>query len=247
MESFFPRRGRVFQSTRPARGATYRIGPMCRQERVSIHAPRAGRDFCASPNRISSPWFQSTRPARGATPQPGLLLAALRVSIHAPRAGRDVRIDRLQGREDVSIHAPRAGRDFNQIMYFDLIQSFNPRAPRGARLARFEQRRRQCMFQSTRPARGATSDHRSGGYAFEVSIHAPRAGRDRRRPAESSSSASFNPRAPRGARPALDVLDAAAPLVSIHAPRAGRDGVLRKDDQRARVSIHAPRAGRDKR
>jgi len=34
-----------FQSTRPARGATIRNGIPAIAERVSIHAPRAGRDF----------------------------------------------------------------------------------------------------------------------------------------------------------------------------------------------------------
>ena len=35
------------------------------------------------------------------------------------------------------------------------------------------------MFQSTRPARGATGLHRHSTHLPDVSIHAPRAGRDR--------------------------------------------------------------------
>ena len=55
---------------------------------VSIHAPRAGRDFLR-----------------------GELFISNKVSIHAPRAGRDA--DRCNGAHEhgVSIHAPRAGRD----------------------------------------------------------------------------------------------------------------------------------------
>ena len=79
-----------------------------------------------------------------------------------------------------------------------------------------------------------------------VSIHAPRAGRDHEpRPSQRRIGRRFNPRAPRGARPARVRADAAREPVSIHAPRAGRD--VRAADVAAlqRVSIHAPRAGRD--
>ena len=55
-----------FQSTRPARGATYLRYQFIQLYRVSIHAPRAGRDHLVKDNH-----------ARNA------------VSIHAPRAGRD--------------------------------------------------------------------------------------------------------------------------------------------------------------
>ena len=101
--------------------------------RVSIHAPRAGRDTgteitlarrtCFNPraprgarpgkdlSRGEPDGFQSTRPARGATQVPPLDAAPGLVSIHAPRAGRDA-----SGRDGTT------GRD-----------GFNPRAPRGAR------------------------------------------------------------------------------------------------------------------
>ena len=101
---------KMFQSTRPARGATLGYCSRTCSFPVSIHAPRAGRDTWVKvmekilvfqstrPARgathvelrsVSSAQFQSTRPARGATPsrkRPGRLL----VSIHAPRAGRDI-------------------------------------------------------------------------------------------------------------------------------------------------------------
>ena len=79
------------------------------------------------------------------------------------------------------------------------------------------------MFQSTRPAGGATirkgREDLAGscfnpraprgarlditkipGAVQDVSIHAPRGGRDRRPGASQPSSQCFNPRAPRGAR-----------------------------------------------
>jgi len=79
----------MFQSTRPARGATPRSAPVSRD----------------------SAEFQSTRPARGATPASLPLRAGWDVSIHAPRAGRDRAGSCHPASCCVSIHAPRAGRD----------------------------------------------------------------------------------------------------------------------------------------
>ena len=82
------------------------------RERISIHAPRAGRDFQCFDAAAVSAGFQSTRPVRGATRSipcrnssishfnprapcgarrslSGCLGHALFISIHAPRAGRD--------------------------------------------------------------------------------------------------------------------------------------------------------------
>ena len=78
-----------FQSTRPVRGATRQTDRMTMPRRVSIHAPRAGRDqreyafahydLCFNPRAPCGarqviyraqgfrPVFQSTRPVRGAT------------------------------------------------------------------------------------------------------------------------------------------------------------------------------------
>ena len=147
--------------------------------RVSIHAPRAGRDHidrakvgrrhsfnprapCGArqPLHISvedSPMFQSTRPVRGAT-----VCKALCSPCHI-----------------VSIHAPRAGRDEVRAMYTQ----------------------KEMQFQSTRPVRGATIGSGTRGRVAYVSIHAPRAGRDEKWTKTGESERSFNPRAPCGARP----------------------------------------------
>ena len=77
-------------------------------------------------------------------------------------------------------------------------------------------------FQSTRPVRGATFDRFRGTLPLFVSIHAPRAGRDKL-----FSSVGF------------------CIAVSIHAPRAGRDSDNALLPINELVSIHAPRAGRD--
>ena len=100
--------------------------------------------------------FQSTRPARGATQAYYESAYAYRVSIHAPRAGRDLFGGQQIKPRNVSIHAPRAGRDRFAWRRDCGSVCFNPRAPRGARLATAIADHRIDGFQSTRPARGAT-------------------------------------------------------------------------------------------
>ena len=124
----------MFQSTRPARGATL-------------------RDFIIEEHGVE---FQSTRPARGATSITGFVRAMMFVSIHAPRTGRDM-ADNGTGRIlYVSIHAPRTGRDTSSVRVGARTIRFNPRAPHGARRRLGKCAGYPFRFQSTRPARGAT-------------------------------------------------------------------------------------------
>ena len=57
----------IFQSTRPAWGATDDIVRIFVDEHISIHAPRMGRDVTRKGVRRLTEKFQSTRPAWGAT------------------------------------------------------------------------------------------------------------------------------------------------------------------------------------
>ena len=145
-----------FQSTRPARGATFT------------------RLWRGGSNR-----FQSTRPARGATGIVYKDFANDTISIHAPREGRDIkrhlfhsftahfnpRAPRgarlcwsfpLERDREISIHAPREGRDRQAISGGTFFE----------------------RFQSTRPARGATKPMMRTPGVARISIHAPREGRD---------------------------------------------------------------------
>ncbi len=85
---------------------------------------------------------------------------------------------------------------------------------------------RPCWtFQSTRPVWGATItavDFR--GIAKNISIHAPRVGRDGTCWRPSRTWWNFNPRAPCGARHMAVELRTPSYDISIHAPRVGRDG-----------------------
>ena len=163
-----------------------------------------------------------------------------RISIHAPREGRDVWRRVLGARQQaISIHAPREGRDqLNRAKkeLIDIFQStrpargatsllhracaarlhFNPRAPRGARPRPGYIFGGWTLFQSTRPARGATSTTSSGSLA-------------------TSAFQSTRPDRTRMGKGGI----------SIHAPREGRDSCPPWSEIGEFISIHAPREGRD--
>ena len=189
----------LFQSTRPVRGATFPASsPICARA-VSIHAPRAGRDG-------------------------GLFGGCLLFSCFNPRAPCGARrVSLLHRRWQGGFQSTRPVRGATwtamQPTIERLFQSTRP--VRGATLGCI-MCPYQGAFQSTRPVRGATLCQKTRIQPLCVSIHAPRAGRDRAR---------------QGAGIFL--------LVSIHAPRAGRDCSGRRNTSRIAVSIHAPRAGRD--
>ena len=100
----------------------------------------------------------------------------------------------------ISIHAPRAGRDRAPARPRCPSCYFNPRAPCGARPIQAIAKRFNVSFQSTRPVRGATLRKRRYLRRIDISIHAPRAGRDRIGRNTLLRSSDFNPRAPCGAR-----------------------------------------------
>ncbi len=83
-------RGKIFQPTRPLRGATVsHLAPVSLEREISTHAPLAGRDAVGTDDGLN----------------------AAKISTHAPLAGRDLalRLDMLAG--TISTHAPLAGRD----------------------------------------------------------------------------------------------------------------------------------------
>ena len=125
---------RIFQSTRPVRGATWRRSR--RSHRAPDFNPRAPcgarRGFVATGYHLRV------------------------ISIHAPRAGRDVHHGPAGLVGSISIHAPRAGRDSALSSLLALSPDFNPRAPCGARRLPWTPGSSRLRFQSTRPVRGAT-------------------------------------------------------------------------------------------
>ena len=151
---------------------------------VSIHAPRAGGDRRTDQPCYRLMVFQSTPPARGATEHRVADGHRIDVSIHAPRAGGDVAMTADRTVHVVSIHAPRAGGD-----------------------ERLRKSTATVWFQSTPPARGATTAPGRCRPNDVVSIHAPA----------------------RGATICEHAQRASVCSVSIHAPRAGGDAVSLSD------------------
>ena len=168
----------LFQSTLPARGATFRPEPVAPTQDISIHAPRTGSDverlhlMIKEAISIHAPRTGSDAPLMEGIPctmyfnprsphgerptASGDVAQPLKISIHAPRTGSD-KTARLCIKTvyNISIHAPRTGSDPQTLMDFTPVP-----------------------FQSTLPARGATPGRQWRSSARRISIHAPRTGSD---------------------------------------------------------------------
>ena len=218
----------LFQSTRPMRGATSRAHRRGRQQRISIHAPHAGRDALRSSGSRHRPdfnprapcgarlvtdickrngiKFQSTRPMRGATAPIPSVCVQIVISIHAPHAGRDQAdaTGRDIGRRFQSTR-PMRGATTAPSPASRLWLNFNPRAPCGARRAGAQRRRPYSNFNPRAPCGARPRRTRRRGRAQNFNPRAPCGAR----PSSWSSRAwqpNFNPRAPCGARHAARAL-----------------------------------------
>ena len=103
----------VFQSTRPVWGATEIYVMVFQALKISIHAPRVGRDHQPCCQRHGVSWHFNPRAPCGARPgRRALSWHRQGISIHAPRVGRDFQPRHIRALVRViSIHAPRVGRD----------------------------------------------------------------------------------------------------------------------------------------
>ena len=124
--------------------------------------------------------FQSTPPARGATLPSFLSALPSSISIHAPREGGDqLRHQLVQERRDFNPRPPRGGR--LKSAWSNLLTGIFQSTP-PARGATSRPCRGLCAtwaFQSTPPARGATEITFCSPPTCKISIHAPREGGDR--------------------------------------------------------------------
>ena len=166
------------------------------------------------------------RPPRGGRQQVRLPYPAPKpISIHAPREGGDLGAEHdLCPLLHISIHAPREGGDDVIRAYPSLYEVFQSTPP--ARGATFSTPTVMPggIFQSTPPARGATprSVPPSIRYSQTISIHAPREGGDHRNTPEVLCRLYFNPRPPRGGRPAGKLVRSASYNFNPRPPRGGR-------------------------
>ena len=177
----------MFQSTRPVRGATSSFIAFDIVGRVSIHAPRAGRD------RLLDVWRVQGR----------------RFNPRAPCGARHNTVVRRKGERSFNPRAPCGARPMRAVILSRAVQFQSTRPVRGATNQECRTPHRY-KFQSTRPVRGATRAAMPRRRGNRVSIHAPRAGRDWESGDKQSPDECFNPRAPCGARlnPALAGLEA---------------------------------------
>ena len=102
------------------------------------------------------------------------------ISIHAPREGGDSQADEVP---NIALRfqstPPGWGATLVTIEKRKISDYFNPRPPRGGRLARYRQSFHGNTDFNPRPPRGGR--HRGGGgghVSAEISIHAPREGGD---------------------------------------------------------------------
>ena len=149
----------AFQPTRPLRGATHHRPARLLGGGISTHAPLAGRDRHPLLLFNAPSQFQPTRPLRGATATfYAFRILTLHFNPRAPCGARPAPTSGRNQRQKISTHAPLAGRD-QHIQDGKVVFPFQPTRPlRGAtkaqhRPAGADERR----FQPTRPLRGATA------------------------------------------------------------------------------------------
>ena len=153
----FARSLKIFQPTRPLRGATIMQPDKSKRVWISTHAPLAGRDMPC--------WLWGSRTKD--------------ISTHAPLAGRDkCHSGRRESRLQISTHAPLAGRDASQPRRPYLRRHFNPRAPCGARPSKAETQACGLNFNPRAPCGARLFAALTVVEQVNISTHAPLAGRD---------------------------------------------------------------------
>ena len=108
--------------------------------------------------------------------------------------------------EIISIHAPREGGDRAHAQRGTAQTRFQSTPPARGATPSWEAETATWEFQSTPPARGATWTTILTTKCQQISIHAPREGGDLLDPHLIHLRSYFNPRPPRGGRPAMRLL-----------------------------------------
>ena len=183
------------------RGATNQQGASLHCQKISIHAPHAGRDG-SPPAGCSRPRYFNPRAPCGA--RQGKIVGTVVHNNFNPRAPCGAR--------------PRPQHSVRESLTF---QSTRPM--RGATEDR-SQYQYHNEFQSTRPMRGATEDVLLEIRPVFISIHAPHAGRDLYGIFPQEGHSDFNPRAPCGARLVLAIAMADMMIFQSTRPMRGATG-----------------------
>ena len=124
----------------------------------------------------------------------------------------------------ISIHASRGGSDERTAGYPCQEWNFNPRFPRGKRLVPVVDEGDVIIISIHASRGGSDPRQRRLRHVYTISIHASRGGSDKSALCRPDGRQYFNPRFPRGKRPAKADRTAIIPNISIHASRGGSDG-----------------------
>ncbi len=153
-------RAALFQPTRPLRGATNRARLAVDGERISTHAPLAGRDGSTGAE-VSKPILISTHAPLAGRDEHNSAEDHERyyISTHAPLAGRDAYLRKVWNRYgNISTHAPLAGRDSKSVQITmhifaitDKFQMFLRKMPTVRAFCFFFVREKRANFSANRP------------------------------------------------------------------------------------------------
>ena len=213
-----------FQSTLPARGATIECASCHYCGKISIHAPRTGSDHIYAHFPLGAGNFNPRSPHGERRARRWTACGLYGISIHAPRTGSDDVVVAPRLFLNISIHAPRTGSDLQLPEIPEVEPYFNPRSPHGER-----------------PDRA----HRRAGAAEDFNPRSPHGERRRRITKECWQEEYFNPRSPHGERQRRPAHRGAVRGFQSTLPARGATRMALPDALPQAISIHAPRTGSD--
>ena len=193
----------TFQPTRPLRGATLSLPRFAGLRKdFNPRAPCGARRCRTCTRRYPAP-FQPTRPLRGATYCSYLLYSFLQFQPTRPLRGATVANSTPYSSGSISTHAPLAGRDHCPNSFATIIEISTHAPLAGRDPVLIVQIFAVCIFQPTRPLRGATAIRTICKADEPFQPTRPLRGATRSKSFLQLRFKNFNPRAPCGARPVL--------------------------------------------
>ena len=240
---------RIFQPTRPLRGATQVTRPKPNPERFQPTRPLRGATSSRSTSARSRRNFNPRAPCGARPPDGTISPVADDISTHAPLAGRDEIVVLLHGHiTNFNPRAPCGARHPSQTYKRPKELDFNPRAPCGARLdASVTVTPAAADFNPRAPcgARQVSSVH-FPARTRNFNPRAPCGARHKRVFGVHRDAIHFNPRAPCGARLAgrrkITTMLGFQPTRPL---RGATAGWAVTGSGTSEISTHAPLAGRD--
>ena len=190
---------------------------------ISIHAPRTGSDEI-----------------------PGGLPAVVDISIHAPRTGSDA-LQRTIASAGLHFN-PRSphGERLNLVHAPAALQNFNPRSPHGERRRGGQGGQQTIQISIHAPRTGSDVSRSAFGWAtgaFQSTL--PARGATSRKHANSARASNFNPRSPHGERRRKESTMTKDEVFQSTLPARGATQVFCVLSASHCISIHAPRTGSD--